>query len=326
MKRAAIIIAVALMVVSCSRPIRHGRTSKNQAITTAEIEAQVVMRKPKCSTSLGLLFPGLAQMCTGRTGLGLALAAAGVAELGTMIAVMTNNDEGLSHAGAALPAVAFQDLWAFGYFEPIIKKQLARKELYVPPDSVADMIAAPFNIQVMKRPSVWLGIVGTLAAGIGVSLLVDESSNTDRLGNDPNLFGRTYDSRLGYPLAGAAFTALFSHVAVAEEIIFRGGVQSGLARSGGETKGWLIASAFFGAFHSLNAFALPEKDRVTYLTIGVPFITLIGGYLGWIYKESDYSLAPPIAVHFWYDFLLSATFFALDPVNSVLSAKLKLRF
>lgn len=326
MKRGAVIALVFVTAVGCSRPLRRARTSKTQAITPAEIEAQITTASPRCSRALGLLFPGLAHFCMRRNGAAAALAAAGIAELGTMIAVLNARDEGLSHPGAALPLIAFQDLWAFGYVEPIIQQQLARKTLYAPPDSIADMLAAPFNIQVLKRPEVWLGIVGTLAAGIGVSLLVDESANTDNVGNDPNLFGRTLDRRLGYPLAGATFGALFSHVAVAEELIFRGSVQSGLARSRGETTGWVLASLLFGGFHAFNVFALPEEDQTAYLAVGLPFITAIGGYLGWIYRHNDYSLGPPIAVHFWYDFLLSATFFALNPESSPLSANIRLRF
>lgn len=326
MKRGAVIALVCVTAVGCSRPLQRARTSHSQAITPAEIDAQMLLAKPRCSSALGLLFPGLGQLCTNRKGAAAALAATGVVELGTMIAVLNASDAGLSHPGAALPLIAFQDLWAFGYVEPLVKGQLARKALYAPPDSITDMLAAPFNIQVLEKPEVWLGIVGTLAAGIGVSLLVDESANTDRLGNDPNLFGRTVDRRLGYPLAGATFGALFSHVAPAEELIFRGSVQSGLARSRGETTGWVLASLLFGGFHAFNIFALPDEDQTAYLTIGVPFITAIGAYLGWIYRHNDYTLGPSIAVHFWYDFLLSATFFALDPENSPLSANVRFHF
>lgn len=327
MKRGAAIVLLFVATVACSRPLRRARMSSTQAVTPAEVEAEMLLARPKCSASLGLFFPGLGQYCSNRGKLGLALAAAGAVELGTMLAVMTNNEAGVEHPGAAVPLIMFQDLWAFGYFEPLIKSQLARRALYAPPDSVADMIAAPFNVEVLKKPEVWLGIAGTLAAGIAVTLLVDDTPSTDNLGKDPNLFGRTMDRRVGYPLAGAVGTVLFSHVAVAEELIFRGAIQSGLARSMGQTAGWLLASGLFGAFHAFNAFSIEnDAQRKEYLLIGLPFITAIGSYLGWIYRHNDYSLAPPIAVHFWYDLLLSATFFALDPQNSPLSANIRLRF
>jgi hypothetical protein len=43
----------------------------------------------------------------------------------------------------------------------------------------------------------------------------------------------------------------------------------------------------------------------------VPFITVLGGYLGMSYRWHDYALAAPVAIQFG-DFLLSATFFAMD--------------
>jgi membrane protease YdiL (CAAX protease family) len=149
---------------------------------------------------------------------------------------------------------------------------------------------------------------------------------TDRAGQDPTIFGHDIDGRVGYPLAFGIGSALFSHVAVAEETVFRGYIQSTLARSFGETAGWLVGSVIFGATHALNALLLPPEQRAKYLYIGVPVITLTGTWLGYAYKSSGYSLAPSVAVHFWYDLLLSATFFVLDPKGSPLAARVTIPF
>ncbi len=56
----------------------------------------------------------------------------------------------------------------------------------------------------------------------------------------------------------------------------------------------------------------------------MPFITLLGSYLGLAYRYSGYSLGPPIAIHFWYDFLLEAYSFLGDPKHSPLAVSFSL--
>lgn len=213
-----------------------------------------------------------------------------------------------------------------GISDVLIDRDLARGELYTPTDTLGDLLAAPFNIEVMKQAKVWVGLAVALAVGVGASVALTEDRPDVDLGQDPNVFGRKLSPELGYPAGGLAFAGLFSHVAPAEELLFRGVVQSELARRYGENLGWAGGSLLFGAIHAPNAWTLPEEDRRDYLIYGLPVITAIGGYLGYLYKDSGYSLAPPAAVHFWYDFLLSSTFFIIDPDNSALSAKLRLTF
>ncbi len=254
------------------------------------------------------------------------LAVAGAAELGTGVLVGTHHEDGFDHPGSTLPLLAFQDTWLIGIADMWIDRRLARSTLYAPTDTLADLVLAPFNYQVMKDPKVWGGLVVALAIGIGATMALEDDLPSVDLERDVDLFGKQVRPELGYPAGAAAFTGLFSHVAPAEELFFRGVLQSELARRHGETWGWLEGSLLFGASHAPNAWQLPEEQRRDYLVYGLPIITSIGAYLGYLYKESGYSLAPPTAVHFWYDFLLSATFFTIDPQNSPLSAKLGLTF
>jgi membrane protease YdiL (CAAX protease family) len=191
---------------------------------------------------------------------------------------------------------------------------------------MADLGAAPFNWQVMKRPAVWLGILGTLAVGMATTLALADDIDTDQVGEDPNLFGEVVDGRWGYPAAGGIGAVYFTHVAVGEEALFRGYIQSSLSRNSGENTGWVAASLLFGAAHIPNIYALPEEERGEYLLYGIPFITAAGFYLGWLYRDSGYALGPSTAVHFWYDLLLSAAVFALEPQNSILGTSVEMRF
>jgi membrane protease YdiL (CAAX protease family) len=320
-------VAVLALVVSlggCLRPVQRGRTEKLAPPTRAELEAGERARNRRCSLNWGLAFPGLGHMCNRQDGEAAVTGGLAVAEVATAIGVARN--EANDHPGVGIPLVALQDLWLIGAVDPYLDNQRAQLKLYVPQDSLADLAAAPFNPCVMGRPWVLGGLAAMLAAGIGITVALDGWPGTDRVGDDPNLFGRTVDGRWGYPAAGAIGVGLFSHVAIAEELVFRGWAQSSMARSQGEIRGWLSASLLFGAVHGFNIFALPEEERREYLMYGVPFITTIGSYLGWLYMREGYSLAPPTAVHFWYDLLLSATFFAVDPQSSPLSAKVTVPF
>jgi len=319
-------LVAAVTAAACSRPVQTARTTLIAPPSQAEIDAGLAVDYRSCSPNLGWLFPGLGQLCLGKKPEAAVLSSLAAAEIGTAVAVGVTTDydadgdgqpDPFQHPGVNLPASAVQDLWLLGLAHAWITGALARRELYAPPDTMADLVAAPFNLEVLKRPAVWAGVLGTLAVGIGVTLALSEDVDTDEVGDDPNLFGETVDGTYGYPLGGLAGAGLFLHVAPAEEALFRGVIQSNLARSMGQTQGWVVASLLFGLAHVPNIYALPEEDRKDYLLYGIPVITAAGFYLGWVYRSSDYSLAPSTAVHFWYDFLLTATEFALDPQHSI---------
>jgi membrane protease YdiL (CAAX protease family) len=327
MRRALAVALCALVMVmemaACSRPVTTARTTHAQPPMPAETAARERHEARRCDQGWGLLFPGLGQLCLGKRAEGSALMALGAAELGTAVAV--GRSQGWDHPGAAVPLLGLQDLWVYGNADVYIERALASQALYAPQDSLADMLAAPFNVQVLGRAEVWAGTLVVLGLGIGATLLID-GTDTAEAGQDPNLFGREVDRRVGYPLGVLTGAGLFSHVAIAEEALFRGVIQSGLARSLGETQGWLWGSLIFGLTHSLNALVLPPEDRKAYLLYAVPFITAAGAYLGHAYRRADYNLSVPVAIHFWYDLLLSTTFFVLEPKTSPLSASIRFQF
>ena len=327
MKTVACLIAVA--AAACGPAIPRARLADSEPPSRAEVASKRRIHEARCTTSSALFFPGVGQWCQRRNAEAAALSAIAVAEISTATVVAIERDEGLeglSHPAGALPLLSLQNLWAYGYADSVFEEQRARRLKYVPHDTMDELALAPFNVEVMSQTDVWLGLLVSLGAGIGVSLLVDENIDTDNVGKDPNLFGRTVNRSVGYPAAGAVGIGLFEHVAIGEEALFRGLIQSQMARETNPTEGWVGGSLVFGVAHAPNALALPSEDRLSYLAIGVPFITVLGSYLGLSYRWHDYSLAPPVAIHFWYDLLLSATFFALDPQDSPISARVTLPF
>jgi hypothetical protein len=68
------------------------------------------------------------------------------------------------------------------------------------------------------------------------------------------------------------------------------------------------ASAIFGAVHLVN-FGQDPKEAL----YAVPTIAVLGGSLGLAYAHTGHKLSTSVAMHFWYDFLLSTVAFAADP-------------
>lgn len=277
---------------------------------------------------MGLLFPGLGQLCTGRPAEGALLLGLGVAELSAGGAVLALTDpppdaDRFASPGRTVLFVAVQDLWVYGVSRSTVDQALARGQLYAPPDELPGMLAAPFDPRVLRRPSVFAAILVLSAGGTALQWGLDTPT---AFGGRPNLFGARPSEAVGYPLAAGMHGLLMSHVAVAEEIAFRGIVQSGAARATSETGGWLIGSAVFGPLHAANALLLPEEERLWYLAVAVPWITVTGSWLGLVYRWGDYSLTGPIAVHWWYNMLVSATAFAADPEENTFNATIRVRW
>jgi membrane protease YdiL (CAAX protease family) len=319
-------VALLAALAACGPTIHEARMSYTEPASDRELDAAQRVAVRSCSESWDWLFPGVAQACLHKPAEAAVLATLAAGELTTGITVAVASSEGTGHPGAGVPLVAVQDTWLYSVVDGRLDEQRAHHLRYVPQDTLAELALAPWNPRVLVQPDVVLGILGTTALGVGVSLLVDESSDTSHLGERPNLFGRTFSRGVGYPLAGAVGVGIFAHVSIAEETAFRGEIQSTLARAYGETQGWIWGSIIFGAFHATNIFFMPSDQRTEYLLIGVPFITVVGSWLGASYRWHHYSLAPSVAEHFWYDFLESAVFFALDPQHSPLSAGISIPF
>src|SRR5207237_5744813 len=288
------------------------------------VEAERHFREPGCKPPLSAFFPGLGQMSCGRPGEGATLAVLGAAELGTALAAGVAR--GFDSAAAEVPLLAYAVLLTASTIDLVLDAQRAERLPFVPQESLSELARAPFDARVLSRPAVWAGIAGAVAASVALSRLVDGPLDTRNFGTRPVLFGSSMQSAVGYPLATAIGIGLFEHVAVAEESAFRGVLQSGWSRKSGETAGWAWASLSFGLLHVGNLPFIDRKDRLKYLYSAVPFITLLGGYLGLTYRWSGYGLAAPVAVHLWYDFLIDTVDFLADPKNSPLSMPVRFSF
>ncbi len=314
----------ALLALALAGSVPDARTDPSQPPTPAELAAE--LRYRDCGVGVLQILPGVGQMCTGRVPEGVFLASLTAAEIGAGAAVLAVTDKpsgptGIS--GRAVLFVAAQDVWVYSATKTLIDRSLSRKALYAPPDELTDLVVAPFDPRVLKRPAVFGGI---LALAAGATALQWGFQVPTRFGGRPNLFGAHPPEAVGYPLAAGLHGAVMTHVAIAEEVAFRGVIQSGIARETSEATGFVLGSLIFGPTHALNALLLPEDERVPYLAVAVPWITLTGSWLGLVYLWGNYSLTGPVAVHWWYNMLVSATAFAANPRDNAFSAQIRLRW
>ena len=296
--------------------MHQARLAPDEPPSAREIES--AERVSSCPAGPGLFVPGVLQSCRGRKSEGILMTTLAGAELGLGIGSAIGN--GTSSTATGIPFLALADLFTLSVMDLALENHRAFRLRYAPQETAGELARAPFSGEVLSRPEVWGGIAVALAAGIGVSALVDSGTvDTHNAGRRPVLFGHEVNSALGYPAAAAIGVVLFEQVALAEEMAFRGVIQSGLSRSYGENAGWIFASLGFGLIHATNIVFIDPSQRLTYLAVGVPFITLLGSYLGLTYRWSRYSLAPSVAIHFWYDLLLETAAFVADPRNSPLA-------
>jgi membrane protease YdiL (CAAX protease family) len=178
-------------------------------------------------------------------------------------------------------------------------------------ESLPDLASAPFRPSVLKSPWVWAGVPLALCAGLTVGYLADGGwPNTPSIFDVPNVnfYGHTMSRGAGFALGTGYFAALFVPVGIGEESLFRGLIQTELEERFGPTVGLILGSSVFGAAHLLNFGHDPRAALYA-----VPTIAVLGTSLGLAYQHTGYKLSTSVAMHFWYDTLLSAIGFGLDP-------------
>ncbi len=283
-----------------------------------------VSRPRACGWGWGALWPGVGRFCAHQPVEGAVLSTLAAGQLAAAVALASQPAETpFRNGGPAVLLTGLQNLWITSVGLEIFDVQRRRGVSDVPPETLGGLVAAPFRPRVLAHPAVWTGGLALTAGAVAFTVLTNP-----RIGPrpDPNLFGVDLAPEVGYPALAAVDALHFMHVAVGEEVLFRGIIQGALARELDPTAGWLLGTAIFGAAHLPTAFALPPTLRLPYLVISVPYITLVGAWLGLSYRWSGHRLGPPVAIHFWYDAILGATAFLLDPDDHPFSASIRFRF
>lgn len=158
----------------------------------------------------------------------------------------------------------------------------------MPQESLIDLIKAPFQISIIKKPEVYGSLIAFL---VGASIL--SSSFTDSNAAHLSL---NFQSRSLYPLI--AFP-----VGIGEEALFRGYIQSGFMETMPAPSAIALSSAIFGLAHVGNAQNMSNEMKRQYYYKSIPWITLLGSYMGYL-THKNHSLKESTALHAWYDFAI----------------------
>ncbi|MBA2539007.1 MAG: CPBP family intramembrane metalloprotease [Deltaproteobacteria bacterium] len=282
-------------------------------------------KRPGTAAGLSLLCPGCGHFYLGKTAQGGAYLGSTAALLGGALISLRGHEIRLDGTAdsAKVPtglllATTAQNLWFFSIFDAYRSARVARDDAgykyKITRENLGELVSAPFRPSVLKSPWVWAGVPAALIAGIAVSYAIegDDLENTPTIFDvkKVNVFGRQLSRGAGFAAGSAFYAGLFASVGVGEEALFRGVIQTELEERFGPTGGLITASAIFGAIHAFNFLDDPGT-----IAIAVPVITVLGTSLGLAYQRTGHKLSTSVAMHFWYNFLLSAVAFAVDPTH-----------
>jgi membrane protease YdiL (CAAX protease family) len=287
-------------------------------------------KRPKVAAGFSVLCPGCGYFYLGRPdraiqflSVGAWLFAAGSVAVDLVPTTVDQNGNVSNGDGRGQPLLsAFQNLWFYGVFASYRDARLARGDLGarypVAKEKLPELLVAPFNPHVLKSPWVWAALPAMLAAATAASYVSDKVTSSGPVsrraltdGGGVQFFGRHYPTAEGVALGETYYASMFLPVAVGEESLFRGALQAGLSESLGLWQGWALGSAIFGAAHTVNF--IGDQNGVKEAAFAVPYLMVTGSYLGYLYIHSNFSLLQGVAVHFWYDFLISTIGFIQDP-------------
>lgn len=152
-----------------------------------------------------------------------------------------------------------------------------------PTESLGDLALAPFRWKYLSRPTTFLPLLIPLYYALS-------PATSEQLIFAPD------DSISRNELRGIYFIT-HEMVAVGEEAFFRGFLNNGLSDYLGPGFGLLTSSAIFGVAHTGTG---GTADAVS--------ASLFGGYLGFIQQRNEYRISEGVALHFWWNFIVTLAF------------------
>ncbi len=267
------------------------------------------------------LIPGAGHIYLGDTAAGLTYAGLTAAFLAGGIEVQRRNEDlGRDDDEINVPLLLADKVWEYSIFttarEALAVDGMDLRAARVDDTPTSELLSAPFSRQVLRAP-VW----GAALFGVAIGALAAHGEDGGRLIDVERvrMLGANYDRDDATALYGASALGISLGAATAEEGLFRGLLQPYLQHQMGERQGLWVSAGAFGAAH------LVGLDGELNLA-GAAFATGAGAYLGWLYDRDGARLAAPIAAHFWYDFTLLATLWAMAPGDTPLGFDVEFSF
>lgn len=164
-----------------------------------------------------------------------------------------------------------------------------------------NLASTPFQIKYLKEPEVFLPI----ALAAGASLIGKSQDKTLFDAKSINIFGKDFQAPEGSTIKIFTDYVYFTLVAISEEMLFRGMLQTSISESVNPNFGLVVSSILFGLAH------LPNHSWFYSLRAMVA-----GFYFGWQYQKYNNDLGRVIALHFQIDFLPVLISFFKSPSQS----------
>ncbi len=169
-----------------------------------------------------------------------------------------------------------------------------------PPESFADLARAPFRGEYLTR---WTTVVPLALAASTLFIPAEDSWVTTTDGT----ISRGEIAAMTFPQQGA--------VAIGEEAFFRGVVNNSLSHAWGPNWGLAGSSVVFGLAHSGDGMSAAPLAATAY-----------GAYLGWLHQSNGYQLGESVAIHFWWNVLVSLSALRYGPEDRTAMVRVSLPF
>jgi membrane protease YdiL (CAAX protease family) len=182
-----------------------------------------------------------------------------------------------------------------------------------------DLLLSPFKLKNIFTPITGGFILAALAE------LYFEGRNASQTINDVNkmyFMNRFIDKNPALSMYGSLSLALSWGAGISEEYLFRNGIMPLWDYEYGQTKGLVYSSLFFGSLHFSNVLFSNNPDYKAAL-LQVAETTIAGYFLGRDVQNRGYSIGPAAAAHTWYDFILMAGSFLVDPKDNAFGVNVK---
>ena len=185
--------------------------------------------------------------------------------------------------------LALLDLSFYSSFSAYRDARLAERNIgYATPaprETIGDLMVSPFRWEFLSRPTTFIPILIPLYLAL-------TPADKHRLVYAPD------DSITRDEMGQVSFFQM-GGVAIGEEAFFRGVLNNGLSSAYGDGWGLLGSSALFGLAHA----GLPGQANPG-------TAALFGLYLGWLHQRNKYEIGEGVAIHFWWNFLLTVSMLA----------------
>lgn len=286
----------------------------------ASVQAQTDKATHPTKALLWSLLPGGGHFYLGETGTGLGYALSTGAFLLAGAEVQRRNEALGREDEDNAPQIFGEKLWELSFFTAY-RNAVAADGTDVRAEglddaSISSLIAAPFRPAQLFDP--WVlgaGLLGGALAAIDARDAERDLGDVSRVG----ILGHDYNRDDGTALYALSAVSISLGAGFGEEALFRGLLQTMLQERWGRTPGLWAASGVFGLAHIVGPDGKPNPGAVA-------SATLAGAYLGWLYNRDGNRLARPIAAHFWYNFMLMGTSWALDPDDNPLGVEVQFEF